>query len=109
MSPHLRAAGTVVGLAATAIVAYWHYHHGNPVHAVGGAFTVLVANVQIQKGTPGDIVRSRAGLYRTVAVRPSEIMDGAITDPATLAGKVAVKGISAGQQLTSDDFGPSAP
>jgi hypothetical protein len=57
MSPSLRTAGTVVGPGALATVAYRHYH-GDPVDVTGGPITVLVANVQIEQGTPGDIVRS---------------------------------------------------
>jgi flagella basal body P-ring formation protein FlgA len=105
MSGRFRAIVVVIGAAAIAFGVYRNYHHHYGTTSFG-PITVLVANRPIQKGTSGDVIRSRVGFYRVVNVRTSQIEAGAIVDPSTLVGKVAVKDVPAGQQLTAADFDP---
>jgi hypothetical protein len=107
MSRQFRAISIVVALAAIAVVVISHRHHDRT--AIGGPADVLVASKLIQKGTTGDAIRSDPGLYSVVSVPPSELDSGAIIDPATLGGKVALTNIGQGRQLTAADFGPSTP
>jgi Flp pilus assembly protein CpaB len=65
--------------------------------------TVLVAKNLIEKGMPGDVVGLRR-LFESDEAPKSQVRDGAITDPSTLRGRVAVQDIYPGQQLTVADF-----
>ena len=65
--------------------------------------TVLVAKSLIGKGTSGDLVAGE-DLFQTSQIAESEVKDGAIKDPATLRGKVSVRDVFPGQQLTTADF-----
>jgi Flp pilus assembly protein CpaB len=67
---------------------------------------VLVAQRLIQAGTSGDVIRTSAGVYKPTSIARGQLQTGAIVDPATLAGQVALTDISPGQQLTAADFGP---
>jgi pilus assembly protein CpaB len=69
---------------------------------------VLVAQKLIQSGTTGDVIRTTAGYYKTTSVPQKQVETGAIIDPATLTGKVAVTDIAPGQQLTTSDFGAAS-
>ena len=86
----------VVALAAIAPLAYLHYHHNGRL--------VLVAKREIQKGTSGDIIGTRPGYFRATSVPTEQIETGAILSPWTLIGKVAVKNIQPGEQLTAAEF-----
>jgi Flp pilus assembly protein CpaB len=66
---------------------------------------VLVAAKLIQKGTPGDVIRTTSGLYQLTDYSKSQVETGAVVNPAALAGKVALTDIALGQQLTAADFG----
>jgi Flp pilus assembly protein CpaB len=92
-------------IAAIALIVYLNQyrnsHNGSP------AVSVLVAQKLIEKNTPGDVIRTTSGLYRPTSLAKSQVETGAILDPATLAGKVALTDISPGQQLTAADFGPA--
>lgn len=63
---------------------------------------VLVARSLIPKGTPGDVVASKH-LYREVALKKSQVKDGAITDPAVLSGKAVTHDVYPGHTLTTGD------
>ncbi len=92
-------------IAAIALIVYLN-HYRNSVNAER-TVSVLVAQRLIQKGTPGDVIRTTAGLYRSTGIPKGQVETGAIVSPATLAGKVALTDISPGQQLTAADFGPA--
>jgi Flp pilus assembly protein CpaB len=64
---------------------------------------VLVAKRLIQKGTPAATF-GPAGLYQLTEVPKKDVKDGAVADPATIKGRIAVDDIYPGQQLTVDDF-----
>jgi Flp pilus assembly protein CpaB len=71
--------------------------------------TVLVAKGALPKGSSGDLV-AKKGLFQATGFKRDQVKDGAITDPASLRGLVAVRGIVPGQQLTTADFArPSDP
>jgi Flp pilus assembly protein CpaB len=92
-------------IAAIALVVYLNNYRNS--HKGGGAISVLVAQKLIQSGTTGDVIRTSAGYYKPTGYAKSQVENGAILDPATLAGKVAITDISPGQQLTAADFGPA--
>jgi Flp pilus assembly protein CpaB len=64
---------------------------------------VLIAKSLIPKGMSGDLVGTQE-LFQPTTAPKSQVKDGALTDPATLKGRVAVEDIYPGQQLTTDDF-----
>src|SRR5262249_43067939 len=80
-------------------------HYRNSVNAKTVPVSVLVAQKVILKGTPGDVIRTSPGYYKATDIAKGQVENGAITDPATLGGKVATTDISPGQQLTPSDFG----
>ena len=92
-------------IAAIALIVYLnHYRNsvkGNPT------VSVLVAQKLIQKGTPGDLIRQSSGYYKATAIPKAQVKTGAIADPSTLAGQVALADIAPSQQLTATDFGPT--
>jgi Flp pilus assembly protein CpaB len=92
-------------IAAVALVAYLN-HYRNSAKAV--PVSVLVAQKLIQKGTSGDVLRTTPGFYESTNYAKDQVAAGAITDPAALAGKVALTDVAAGQQLTQADFGPAS-
>ena len=93
-------------IAAIALIVYLN-HYRNSVKNNNASISVLVAQKLIQKDTPGDVIRTTSGLYAATPLAKSQVETGAILDPATLVGKVALTDISPGQQLTAADFGPA--
>src|ERR1043166_9555047 len=69
----------------------------------GAPVTVLVAGRAIAKGTSGDVVASQ-GMFTTATLRESQLREGAFSDPAAIRGRVAVRDVYKGQQLTAADF-----
>jgi Flp pilus assembly protein CpaB len=71
--------------------------------------TVLVAKGEMPKGSSGDLI-AKKGLFQATGFKREQVEEGAITDPASLRGLVAVRELVPGQQLTVDDFAkPSDP
>jgi Flp pilus assembly protein CpaB len=64
---------------------------------------VLIAKSLIPKGMSGDLIGTQE-LFQPTTAPKSQVKDGALTDPATLQGRVAVDDIYPGQQLTTGDF-----
>jgi Flp pilus assembly protein CpaB len=64
---------------------------------------VFVSQGFIPRGTPATVVASNSLLDRTT-VPSTHVVVGAISDPATLKGEVAVQDIYPGQQITAADF-----
>jgi Flp pilus assembly protein CpaB len=93
-------------LAGIVLIAYL-YNYRNSINASAAVANVLVAKNPIQKGTPGDVIAS-TGLFQIAQLPKSELRTGAITDPATLRGRVALTDVYQGQQLTAADFTPIA-
>ena len=94
-------------IAAIALIVYLN-HYRNSVKGGNATISVLVAQKLILKGTPGDVIRTTAGVYQSTDFAKDQVETNAIVSPATLAGKVAVTDISPGQQLTAADFGPAS-
>lgn len=97
-----------VAVLGIGFVTYRHYHHGERATCTGCGtpVPVLVAKKLIEKGTPGDVVRTTSD-YKVRALAKRFVETGAIVDPAALAGTVALSDISPGQQLTTAVFGRS--
>lgn len=87
--------------AAVLIVAMARYR--TSVEATGKPQTVFVATRQILKDTPGSVVASE-NMFKTASIAQSQLSPGAIGNAASLVGKVAVRNIYPGEQLTSADF-----
>jgi Flp pilus assembly protein CpaB len=92
-------------IAAIALIVYLNNYRNS--HGSNAALSVLVAQKLIQKGTTGDVIRTTSGLYQPTSIQKSQVESGAIVNPATLSGQVALTDISPGQQLTASDFGPA--
>jgi Flp pilus assembly protein CpaB len=90
-------------VAAIALIVYLN-HYRNSVKT--GDIRVLVASKVIPAGTPGNVLVSNSGYYRSVPYAKSQVETGAVVDPSALAGQVALKDIGLNQQLTAADFGP---
>ncbi|HEV8602361.1 MAG TPA: Flp pilus assembly protein CpaB [Gaiellaceae bacterium] len=98
--------GFAAGMAALLLLVYLS-NYRKSVNGSGESMTVLVAKSLIEKGTPGDVVGLK-GLFQTSEAPQSQLKDGAVTDPATLHGRLATSDIYPGQQLTTGDFAASA-
>jgi len=92
-------------IAAIALIVYLNQYRNS--HSGNAAISVLVAQKLIQKDTPGDVIRTTSGYYSPTSIAKGQVETGAIVDPATLTGQVALTDISPGQQLTAADFGPA--
>jgi hypothetical protein len=90
-------------LAAGIILLVYLNHYRQEVKAQGTPVTVLVARETIPKGTSGSVIASK-GLYTATTIREGQLKEGAISDPATLTGKVAAREIYEGAQLTLSDL-----
>jgi Flp pilus assembly protein CpaB len=93
----------VCGLAATGILIF---AIGKYRHAVSGPAkqdTVLVATSVIQKGTAAGAIAT-GQLYKVTPVLDTQVSPGAITNAASLVGKITASTILTGQQLTAADF-----
>ena len=99
----LLAALLIAMLAGGSILLYLNSYRDS-FKAQGGVVTVLVAKQTIPKGTAGGVVAAK-DLYTVTTIRESQLLEGAISDPATLRDKVATREIFEGAQLTAVDFG----
>jgi len=92
-------------IAAIALIVYLN-HYRNSVSQP--PVQVLVATHLIQKGTSGDVLAKATSLYEVAQIPKDQVLNGAITDTATLAGQVALTDINPNSQLTADQFGPAS-
>jgi Flp pilus assembly protein CpaB len=97
------ALGGVAALMAAFVLLLYLNSYRSSVTSESEPVTVLVAKTLIEKGMPGDIVGLKELFVPDEAPR-SQVKDGAITDPSTLRGRIAVDDIYPGQQLTVADF-----
>ena len=105
-------AGTIAVAAAAALlagvsIAVYLNRYRHSVSSQGAPVTVLVAGREIAKGTSGDVVASQ-GMFTTATLRESQLREGAFSDPAAIRGRVAVRDVYKGQQLTAADFAVGA-
>jgi Flp pilus assembly protein CpaB len=99
----LLAALLIALLAGASILAYLNSYRES-LKAQGAMVTVLVAKETIHKGTAGSVVAAK-DLYTATTIRESQLLEGAMSDPATLRDRVATREIFEGAQLTAADFG----
>jgi pilus assembly protein CpaB len=92
----------IATVAGGAIMLYINSYRDS-LQAQGAMVTVLVAKETIPKGTSGSVVAAK-DLYTVTTIRESQVLEGAMSDPATLRDKVAAREIFEGAQLTSADF-----
>jgi Flp pilus assembly protein CpaB len=97
------ALGGAAALMAAFLLLLYLNQYRSSVTADSEPVTVLVARTLIEKGMPGDVVGLNK-LFQSDEAPKSQVKDGAITDPSTLRGRVAVEDIYPGQQLTVADF-----
>lgn len=94
--------GAAALLAGVVLLVYLH-NYRNSVNSSTATAPVLVAKQLIPKGTSGDIIASTEQ-YQVAELPKSQFKDGAVTDPATLTGRVALTDIYPRQQLSAADF-----
>jgi Flp pilus assembly protein CpaB len=99
----LLAAALVALLAGASILVYLNSYRES-LKSQGALVTVLVAKGTIDKGTSGSVVAAKS-LYTATTIRESQLLEGAISDPAALRDKVATREIYDAAQLTAADFG----
>jgi Flp pilus assembly protein CpaB len=93
-------------IAAIALLVYLN-HYRDSVKAGDARIRVLVAKSLIQEGTSGDVLARSTGMYTVAEIPKRQVQTGAIVDPATLKGQVALTDINPNSQLTAADFGTS--
>jgi Flp pilus assembly protein CpaB len=98
----LALAAAAAVLAAIVLVAYLA-HYRNSIQGGTAPATALVADSLIPKGTAGDVVISDR-LFKPTDLASSKLADGAISDTAAIAGRVAARDIYPGEQITASDF-----
>ena len=96
-------AALLIALLAGASILLYLNSYRDSLKAQGALVTVLVAKQTIPKGTAGSVVASK-DLYTVTTIRESQLLEGAMSDPATLRDKVATREIFEGAQLTAADF-----
>jgi Flp pilus assembly protein CpaB len=99
----LVAAMLIALLAGASILVYLNSYRDS-LKSQGALVTVLVAKGTIAKGTAGSVVAAK-NLYTATTIRESQLLEGAISDPAALRDKVATREIFDAAQLTAADFG----
>jgi Flp pilus assembly protein CpaB len=97
-------AALLIALLAGASIMLYLNSYRDSLQAQGALVTVLVAKDTIPKGTAGSVVAAK-DLYTVTTIRESQLLEGAMSDPATLRDMVATREIFAGAQLTATDFG----
>ena len=98
----LLAALLIAMLAGASILLYLNSYRDS-LKSQGALVTVLVAKQTIPKGTSGSTVAAK-DFYTVTTIKESQLLEGAISDPATLRNKVASREIFEGAQLTAVDF-----
>ena len=96
----------ICALIAAAVLMVFLARYRESVSGAAAPTPVLVATGLIQKGTSGDILAEK-GQFETVRRAAEDVKQGALTDPALLAGKVTTADIYPGQQLTAATFAAS--
>lgn len=98
---------TLVALAcallAGGVIIYAMSRYRSSVVAGGNPETVLVASQAIPKNTPGAVIAD-ASMAKATQIVAKQVTGGAVADAAALQGKVAVRDIAPGEQLTASDF-----
>ena len=97
----------ILGLAAAALAAIllivYLVQYRSSVNESAAPTPVLVAKNLIPKGTSGTVIAEKQ-LFQAATLAKDDLKVGAISDPAFLAGRVAVADIFPGQQITTADL-----
>src|SRR3954447_12804051 len=93
----------VCALVAALVLTVYLSRYRESVKGAAASTPVLVATSLIQKGSSGDVLAEKHS-FETVARAADDVKQGAIADPALLAGKVTTADIYPGQQLTDSSF-----
>jgi pilus assembly protein CpaB len=100
--------GAAAAIVAGVILLVYLHSYRNSVNSSATNVSVLVAKNLIPKGTPGDIIGS-TDQFQVAEVPKGQLQAGALTDPASLAGRIAVTDIYPNQQLTASYFAYATP
>lgn len=65
--------------------------------------SVVVAQRLIERGSSADVLADES-VFQRASVPKGELKEGAVVDPGTLEGKVAVGDVYPGEQITTSDF-----
>jgi Flp pilus assembly protein CpaB len=96
-------ASLLIALLAGASILVYLNSYRESLKTQGAVVTVLVAKQTIPKGTAGGVIAAK-NLYTATTIRESQLLEGAMSDPATLRNQVATREIFEGAQLTAVDF-----
>src|SRR5687767_8978538 len=94
--------GAIAALLAAIILLVYLNRYRESVSSSSAPQTVLVAKSLIPSGTSGVLVGQKE-LFQVASLSGDQVKEGAVVDPATLKGRVAVDDIYPGQQLTLAD------
>ena len=97
------AAAAVAALAAGIVLLVYLNQYRDEVNSQSTPVTVLVARGNIPKGTSGSVIATN-GLYTAMTIPEGQLLQGAISDPASLRGRVATEEVFDGAQLTATSF-----
>lgn len=99
--------GGLAALLAGAVLLVYLNRYRSSVNSAAQPVAVLVADRLIERGTSGEAL-GKAKLFQVREVPRDQLQEGAVTDPATLRGRVALHDVLPGQQLTTADFTATA-
>jgi Flp pilus assembly protein CpaB len=97
------AIAAVAALAAGIVLLVYLNSYRDEVNQQSTPVTVLVARGNIPKGTSGTVIATN-GLYTVMTIPEGQLLQGAISDPASLRGRVATEEVFDGAQLTATSF-----
>jgi Flp pilus assembly protein CpaB len=95
--------GGLAALVAGALLLIYVSQVRQDANSQSATVSVLVANKLIPQSSSGDVIASQKW-YSVVSTPKDQVKDGAITDPASISGKVAAHDIYPNQQLATSDF-----
>lgn len=97
------AISALAALLAGGLILVYVNRYRDSVQSQAAPVTVLVAKQLIPKGTAGNVIAAQS-LYTATTIRQGQLLNGAMSDPSSLAGTVAAHDIYPGAQLTAADF-----
>jgi Flp pilus assembly protein CpaB len=95
--------GGLAALVAGALLLIYVSQVRQDASSQSATVSVLVANKLIPQSSSGDVIAAQKW-YSAVSTPKDQVKDGAITDPASISGKIASHDIYPNQQLTTSDF-----
>jgi Flp pilus assembly protein CpaB len=95
--------GGLAALVAGALLLIYVSQVRQDANSQSATVSVLVANKLIPQSSSGDVIASQKW-YSVVSTPKDQVKDGAITDPASISGKIASHDIYPNQQLATSDF-----